>query len=171
MDWDAIGAIGEVVGAIAVFITLLYLAAQIRQNSQAVKNSAAQTLLSEANASLRVASSDPGTARAVILGQTLFDDLSEAERAQFIVWIFSWMRTIEQAYFQYIQGYIDEEIWEGQEAHLRQAIHSPAISRWWSFRRSFYSQRFQNYVDGIAELQNEVPTPTQVVQAMSNQET
>ncbi len=30
MNWEAIGAIGETVGAIAVFVTLVYLAAQIR---------------------------------------------------------------------------------------------------------------------------------------------
>ena len=30
MNWDAIGAIGELVGALAVFLTLIYLATQIR---------------------------------------------------------------------------------------------------------------------------------------------
>ena len=75
MNWEAIGAIGEVLGAAAVVATLGYLAVQIRQNSRAVKNSAAQSMLSEANASLRVASSDPSTARAVILGQSLFNIL------------------------------------------------------------------------------------------------
>ena len=32
MNWEAIGAIGEVVGATAVFISLLYLALQIRNS-------------------------------------------------------------------------------------------------------------------------------------------
>lgn len=36
MNWEAIGASGEVVGAIAVILTLLYLAIQIRQNTRAV---------------------------------------------------------------------------------------------------------------------------------------
>ena len=40
MNWDAIGAIGEVVGALAVFITLGYLAVQIRQNTKAVRATA-----------------------------------------------------------------------------------------------------------------------------------
>ena len=31
MNWDAIGAIGEIIGAIAVVSTLFYLAVQIRQ--------------------------------------------------------------------------------------------------------------------------------------------
>jgi len=34
MNWEAIGAVGEIVGAIAVVATLAYLAAQIRQNTR-----------------------------------------------------------------------------------------------------------------------------------------
>ena len=38
MHWDAIGAIGEIVGAIAVVATLAYLAIQMRQNTTQLKN-------------------------------------------------------------------------------------------------------------------------------------
>ncbi|MEZ5570378.1 MAG: hypothetical protein R3E64_00015 [Halioglobus sp.] len=31
MNWDAIGAIGEIIGAVAVLVTLIYLALQVRQ--------------------------------------------------------------------------------------------------------------------------------------------
>ena len=34
MNWDVIGAIAELLGAIGVLLTLLYLAAQIRQNTR-----------------------------------------------------------------------------------------------------------------------------------------
>ena len=34
MNWEAIGAIGEILGATAVFASLIYLALQIRQNSK-----------------------------------------------------------------------------------------------------------------------------------------
>jgi hypothetical protein len=167
MNWEAIGAIGEVLGAAAVVVTLGYLAVQIRQNSQAVKNSAAQSLLSEANESLRVAASDPATARAVILGQTLFDELSEGEKAQFITWTFAWMRTVEQAYLQYAQGYIDEELWEGHMAHHRQMIQARAIKKWWSQRRCFFSQNFQNYMDEVAALGSDVIPPAEAIQRLS----
>ena len=35
MNWDALGAIAELLGAIAVLATLLYLARQIRESSKA----------------------------------------------------------------------------------------------------------------------------------------
>ena len=34
MNWDAIGAIGEVVGAVSVLITVLYLAKQIKESAK-----------------------------------------------------------------------------------------------------------------------------------------
>lgn len=40
MNWDAIGAIGEIIGATAVFLTLAYLALQIRQSTKAIQASA-----------------------------------------------------------------------------------------------------------------------------------
>ena len=37
MDWDAISAVAEVLAAAGVIITLVYLAVQIRQNSQLIE--------------------------------------------------------------------------------------------------------------------------------------
>ena len=45
MNWDAISAIGETIGAVAVVISLLYLAIQIRQNTSHIKSSIAATEL------------------------------------------------------------------------------------------------------------------------------
>lgn len=40
MNWGAVGTIGEIVGAVAVVITLVCLAMQIRQNTKAVQAAA-----------------------------------------------------------------------------------------------------------------------------------
>ena len=34
MNWDAIGAVGEIIGALAVVVTLAYLAVQIRASTR-----------------------------------------------------------------------------------------------------------------------------------------
>jgi len=44
VDWDAIGAVGEVLGAIAVIATLLYLGTQISQTNRIAKSSVAREL-------------------------------------------------------------------------------------------------------------------------------
>jgi len=44
MNWDAIGAIGEIIGATAVFVTLIFLTVQLRQNTKAVDESRRATI-------------------------------------------------------------------------------------------------------------------------------
>ena len=36
INWEAIGAVGEIAGAIAVIATIFYLSLQIRQNSRSL---------------------------------------------------------------------------------------------------------------------------------------
>ena len=42
MNWDAIGAIAESLGVIGVIVTVVYVAVQIRHNSQAVQGATEQ---------------------------------------------------------------------------------------------------------------------------------
>ena len=39
MNWDALGAMGEIVGALAVLATLYYLAAQIKMQNRELEKS------------------------------------------------------------------------------------------------------------------------------------
>ena len=55
MNWEAIGAIGEIVGGVGVIATLIYLAVQIRQNTRSVEAATYQSVAeSLADASYRL---------------------------------------------------------------------------------------------------------------------
>ena len=49
MNWDAIGAVGEIVGAIAVVVSLLYVAGQIRQNNRQSASDSGFAFVAESN--------------------------------------------------------------------------------------------------------------------------
>ena len=44
MNWDAIGAIGEIIGAVAVLVTLLVLVFQLRQNTKEMRANTVRSL-------------------------------------------------------------------------------------------------------------------------------
>jgi hypothetical protein len=50
VNWEAIGAVGEILGAAAVVVTLLYLAIQVRHNTLATSSSTQQIHLDAWNA-------------------------------------------------------------------------------------------------------------------------
>jgi len=43
VNWAAIGAIGEIIGAVAVVLSLIHLAVQIRQNTQQIEGAMSHT--------------------------------------------------------------------------------------------------------------------------------
>ncbi len=52
MNWEAIGAVGEILGAIGVIATLLYLTRQISLSSKAQKTATQHNILSEFRAAI-----------------------------------------------------------------------------------------------------------------------
>jgi hypothetical protein len=46
MNWDAIGAVGEILGAMGVLASLVYLATQIRDNTRSLQAASLQSILS-----------------------------------------------------------------------------------------------------------------------------
>jgi hypothetical protein len=53
MNWEAIAAIGEVLGAVAVVITLVYLAKQLRENTKSIKLQSVEATFKEWNECLK----------------------------------------------------------------------------------------------------------------------
>ncbi len=167
MTLEDLGNLGELIAAIATIGTLLYLAAQIRQNNSAVRLSAGQTILISLNDAIQMASSSPDTARVMIHGQSSFDSLSPNEQAQYIMWIFAWFRVLEQAHFYYEQGLLDEQVWSGQVSHLTQITKSPTTMSWWSMRKGFFNQRFQNLVDDLSKTETDMSLPGDVLPTLT----
>ena len=85
MNWEAIGAIGEIVGAVAVVITLLYLASQTRQNTKATHAQATASVASEMEQCLLAIANDGYLAEAYHKAMKR-EDLSELESIRLGFW-------------------------------------------------------------------------------------
>ena len=82
MNWDAIGAIGEVVGAVAVVLTLGYLAVSIRQTITTVKIDSRQRVLDRYSDALSNVLA-PNVLDAMRNGLQNYDGLSSKDQAAF----------------------------------------------------------------------------------------
>lgn len=94
MSIEAWGAIGEIVGAIAVVLTLGYLTVQVRQSAAATASDAIAQAAAEHVANMRVIAQDPVLAGAWLkLRQG--EPLTPLEEAQFTWWTFCFVRSAE----------------------------------------------------------------------------
>ncbi len=87
MDIDRVGSLmgnfGEFFGSIAVVATLIYLALQVRQNSQALRIGARQHVLDRLSDGIRHIVSEPDTRAVITKAFNQIDDLTQDERVHF----------------------------------------------------------------------------------------
>jgi hypothetical protein len=83
MNWEAISAIGQIVGATAVLITLIYLAIQLRQNTAAVATSTYESTMTGFNDINVIVASHPGLASLLDRGCQNPESLTKKEIVQF----------------------------------------------------------------------------------------
>ena len=104
MNWDAVAAIGEIVGALGVILTLAYLAVQVRRNTEEMRSGQTQDLItanSEANYYL---ASDSGIGDIVQTGMFDRENLSDSDRFRFNVFWFAAYNRFDFAYHQFTRG-------------------------------------------------------------------
>ena len=117
MNWDAIGAIGEIVGAIAVLATLIYLAIQIRQNSAIQRAQTHQQLALERVNGVRLITTNKELRDAV--GKARFGKpLTEDEQGILFWMTVMHLREYENELYQHSQGMIEDDELEVQKTLL-----------------------------------------------------
>ena len=119
MNWDAIGAIGEILGAIAVVATLGYLAVQVRQSKRATLAEIYQNRAHSRGAnSLAIALNAPNFHEVIFSFESNLNEMSAVEAVKsltphekYLVRMFHQdiMVRLDNVYFQYQHGFISED--------------------------------------------------------------
>ena len=82
MNWDAIGAVAELAGAIGVILSLVYLAGQIRNQNKESQLTAINEMTSQWNAFMGDMATNNDLARIWAKGLMDFDSLESTEQVQ-----------------------------------------------------------------------------------------
>jgi hypothetical protein len=152
MNWDAIGAVGEAVGAAGVIISLLYLAVQIRGDARAKRVATThEQAVVRANILLTI-SGNPDLAELFFRGSQNFAAINGAEVPRFGALLSHAFGIWEDQYFQWCEGHLDPRVWHGIETSLGDFCALPGLQAWWKTRSHWFNEEFQALVRGkIAE--------------------
>ena len=142
MTVGELGSLGEFVGSIAVVVSLLYLAFQIRQNTKTVRASAHHAMTESANAiAFEFARSE--NAPLLLKGGRALGDLTAEERFKYSLLMRVSLGFYEESYHQYWDGLLDRDVWESRSLTLKEVFAQPGVAEWWRMNGHLYSTRFQ----------------------------
>jgi len=147
VNWDAVGAAAELVGATGVIASLFYLGTQIRQNTRSVRASnyhAVVTNLSNLSAAI---GRDGSTADVFVRGQSDFHGLSPTERKQFVMLLVSLFRNYEDIFYQFSQEMLDESLAKGWAHSMTRYFWQPGVQIWWPAWRDDCHREFRDFLE------------------------
>ena len=153
MNWDALGAIAEAVGALAVLATLIYLSVQIRQSarSQDRQNEIAMADLFMQRAGVAIdlvmRTCDPEVARSAVSKFYTGQSIEDSEFEDYAAYVNAVLTLHETHYQLNALGLLPEEQWEQTQAVLQRIVQFPRFQEVWSRHSIRYSNSFGELIE------------------------
>lgn len=151
MNWDAIGAMGEIFGAIAVLITVAYLAIQVRRSNELSRFSSSRDVINQFNELNRLVATD-STLRAALIKT---GELSLDEEEQIYNFAMMFCNVWVSVQIAYNNGQIEPELYAaGAKDVLVELDRWPnfraAVTLWvMNYPENLHLDIFQPIVDSL----------------------
>src|SRR6476660_6748923 len=104
MNLNDLANIGQVIGAVAVVVSLFYVAHQIRQNTNAVRSATAQAVHEHCAKWYHLVAADDTFFQIVAKGLRDYGSLSEKERVRFIETHMVFLSYSQNAFLKWREG-------------------------------------------------------------------
>ena len=154
MNWDIISATGEWAGAIAVVITLFYLAKQIRQQNVINDTNLQESILDGFNFANSQLANNEELATLFVRGLYNPDKLTDGQATQF-QWLFRlYVNCYLKLYRAHQGGVISDEDWSGHASHGAVFFTTPGGQLWISLQQG----TFPDFFDEVQKMATDNPT-------------
>ena len=142
MNWEAIGTIGEIIGSVAVVISLVYVSVQIRHANKQSEIDSLRHTWDALNELADRFSESPETASLIIRGRQSLDALSEEENFRFVHLHMRMLNTLESWYLQVNETSKPGPWRDNHMANIAETVRGyldfPGTRQMWLSLRAFY---------------------------------
>ncbi|MBS0384585.1 MAG: hypothetical protein JSS00_04465 [Proteobacteria bacterium] len=157
MSLEQASYLSQVIAALAVLASLVFVGLQIRQNTQSQKIVAVSSLAAAIAAINVPAMQSPALGEALAKAMRDWNSATREQRVLAHFFLFSYFKLAENAWYQHSRGVLDTTQWTGWETMLRAFYHSAGVQNgWWPRRRRAYSPEFQAFLAGAPKPPDDI---------------
>src|ERR1700745_565992 len=157
MNLNDLANIGQVIGAVAVVVSLFYVAHQIRQNTNAVRSATAQTVHEHFANWYHLVAADAELAQIAANGFQDYESLSETKKVRCSELFMAFPSYGQNAFLKWRQGLPEPALWIGWEQVLMNLIGAPGGKGLWKERAYLFGDEFRRHVED--DLMKRTPHP------------
>ena len=141
--------IGELVTAVVVIFSVIYLALQVRQNTQVMITTNTHDMSSNINSIMDIIPNNGEVADIYRRGSVDYDSLDDTEMVRFRTLALHFMRIMQEAFVQNQVGILTRDSWSSFTRFYIDLMQLPGFQAVWSVRRHWYGMEFQKYIDEL----------------------
>lgn len=148
-DLQYLANLGEVVGAVVVVLSLIYLAIQVRQNTQAQRTENYARALDRIAAMQSLLSQDGETS--LMFSKAVLDvsKLTPQERLRFTWWMYEAFGAFEFMFHVSRTDSIPDEVWRRWSSGVAWWLSFPGVQAWWRARPVPFTDSFTVFVESL----------------------
>jgi hypothetical protein len=139
--------LAQIIGAIAVVASLVFVGVQLRQNTKAILTQTSQTHSALYHSIIAGLSENGEVARIWRVGLLDFQSLSPDDRVRFLAFVSTLFRYYEASHVQSQRGLLDADHWRTIEQQVTDLACQPGVKAWWQLRRHWHSRAFQDWFE------------------------
>ena len=131
----------EVVGIVAIVVSLIFVGLEVRQSAAATRGATQQALAAAARDASEALVADQETADLTLrfLRSDDWSDFSEVERFQIVILFTTMLRVYESAHYQWRES-------------------MPGLSKYWDERQDYFDESFQRYFESLMSSTADSPS-------------
>jgi hypothetical protein len=143
-----ISAVGQMLGAVGVIISIVYLAAQIRSQNKESRRAAMNVLTLHWSDLNRTLVENPDLAPLWIRALHSFDELDGASKLRFGAHLGRFLRMADGLYLGVLNGTLDKRLLaRGYERTLADTVAYLGFQTWWPMRKHWHTDEFCALID------------------------
>jgi hypothetical protein len=148
MNWDVMAAIAEVIGAIGVIGTLIYLAIELRKSTTATRQQSYHSIATRRIGIFDGFVQDREMMNIFIMG-TSGGELDELDSNRFFYQMTNFMSHFQDIYMQFLAGTIEAKVWEAERRMTGAVLEQPGFLSWWNEAEQYFMPEF---VEAVARI-------------------
>ena len=154
MNWEAIGSVGEILGALAVIITLFFLFRQLRLNSKQLEQSnelaradSQRDILKQVADHSNLTIGNPELQEDIRSCYQSWTDAPSSAKWNFECWASSYFYIVEQAINMHESGLLSDETYDAMENAAIRIIETPGGYEWWERKSKSIGAQVSRKID------------------------
>ena len=152
MQLENIALIADIIQAVAVVATLIFVGFQVRYNTRIARMTAAQNSAQLLAQNLGHVTDSPDLAELLTDTERPLEDFSAAQRLRLSNFVATGFRHIEVLHAHRRYDIFEEELWQGAAGRLRRMLNNPRIRDWWEDNKDIYAVSFRDHVTEEIEI-------------------